>query len=177
MHYSLYLYEHLLSSNKNTTKPIDQYLVELELADISSSNILKPGPKLFDFFTFLGCSPTLFNTEQKEQSVKIHQFNKPTGLGGKSIETIRFPRCKHIIKNPNSIISDYPSKWSCQECNNSGNPDDISWRKSAGFSKTFIEIRNIFPKEAIPNDKLLETLASFTASEWGWFYSESSRAD
>jgi hypothetical protein len=46
-------------------------------------------------------------------------------------------------------------------------------RKTGGFSKLFIEITNIFPKEALPNDQLLMRLASLTLSEWSWFYSKS----
>jgi hypothetical protein len=34
----------------------------------------------------------------------------------------------------------------------------------------FLEVRGIFPGEAVPVDRLLKALKDVSASEWGYFY-------
>jgi hypothetical protein len=41
----------------------------------------------------------------------------------------------------------------------------------AGYAQLFIEITDIFPREAIPQQILLDKLASITDVEWLYFYS------
>ncbi len=96
-------------------------------------------------------------------------------MGGDSIETLRFPRCKHKIPNPLVLLSSPPyAKWICDQCDNSGVISEINWRKSAAYSDVFIEITSIFPKEAIPSESFIQSIRLFCNSEWGWFYSHSS---
>jgi hypothetical protein len=129
-----------------------------------------------EYINFLGCSPSLSSGEI-ESSLYLHGFKFLTGLGGESIETLRYPVCKHPVDNPAHLLASISSKldWTCPECGNQGKIEGINWRKSAGISCFFIEISHIFPKEAIPNDSLLQKLNQCTDSRWSWFYSRSSQ--
>jgi hypothetical protein len=42
--------------------------------------------------------------------------------------------------------------------------------QTAGFSRTFLEIRGIYPAEAVPGPALLETLAALTGNSWTSIY-------
>ena len=94
------------------------------------------------------------------------------GLGGESIETLRYPRCKHPIDHVQNLLRNpADTTWACPQCGNQGIASEINWRKSAGFSDCFIEITSIFPKEAVPASNLISSLAEFSNSTWNWFYS------
>jgi ssDNA-binding Zn-finger/Zn-ribbon topoisomerase 1 len=98
-------------------------------------------------------------------------------LGGRSIDSIRYPDCKHRIDNPAELLETYPqlARWTCPECGNQGLFGQINWRKSAGFAHYFIEVSNIFPKEAVPSPGILQSLKTCTRQDWSWFYSKSSQ--
>jgi len=173
MSFSLFLYAENSKNFDRSTTQLTDYLQEIDfIANQTRSLPLKVGCKLMDFITFLGCSPALQRGEI-ESSISIHQFNQLTGLGGKSITTIRYPGCKHPVDEPENLVRSYPGvkNWKCPVCGIEGKTDEIQWRKSAGFSTVFIEISQVFPKEAVPSDKLLIALNKFTHHHWQWFYS------
>jgi hypothetical protein len=41
----------------------------------------------------------------------------------------------------------------------------------AGYARLFIEITDIFPKEAIPQQLLLDKLSAIARTDWQYFYS------
>lgn len=182
MVYSLYLYPHLsqegavaLSLKKSAIikSLTDNLIIECQE---STLNRYSAGKGLMEFITFLGCSPSLSDGEI-EPEIKIHVYDQITGVGGDSVNTLRFPACKHLIKEPATLLQqsiNHPY-WQCPECSNEGHIEQINWRKSAAFSSLFIEITPIFPKEAIPTDALFSLLNISSQLEWGWFYSKSSQ--
>lgn len=176
MGYSLYLYPEVAENKPVLKSELSTYLVEHQLATPSNTiDVLDPGQQLMVYINFLGCSPSLSSGESTT-SIKIHQFEGISAMGGQSVETIRYPGCKHPVNEPAMLLNNYPlkEKWSCNQCGKEGRLDQINWRKSAGFSTLFIEITSIFPKEAIPTEKLLNLLHNFSQSNWSWFYSSSS---
>jgi hypothetical protein len=176
MRYSLFLYPEFNPQLLPVKSQLVGTLSEVKFCrKTASTEILCGGEQLMDFITFLGCSPAL-ESAQATFAIAIHLYDRITGMGGEAIETIRFPGCKHPLPNTSELLSNYSERkrWSCPECGQQGAIEDINWRKSAGFSNLFIEISPIFPKEAIPSDRLLELLNNTTQSRWNWFYSNSS---
>jgi len=174
--YSLFLFEKDSVNSEDKTKELTHCLSAIQFSTHwSQSYSSQPGPNLMEYINFLGCSPTL-SSGQIESTLRLHVFKSLTGLGGESIETLRFTGCKHPIINAAQLLRDFSSqpRWFCAECNNNGNIEQINWRKTAGISHNFLEISNIFPKEALPTDSLLDSLQRCTQSEWSWFYSRSS---
>jgi len=173
MSFSLFLYAENSRDFHLSNAQLIGFLDEIDFISIQTgSQQLPVGSKLMDYITFLGCSPALQRGEI-ESGINIHHFNQLTGVGGKSIQTIRYPGCKHPVHEPENLVTSYPEveKWKCPMCGNEGKTEQIQWRKSAGFSTIFIEISQIFPKEAVPSDKLLNALHKFTNLHWQWFYS------
>ena len=176
MAFSLYLFPSESEATPTTSSDLRDHLSDIDLVRKNGNlDILPPGERLMEYINFLGCSPTL-QSGQLECQVRIHVYNKVTALGGESVESLRYPECRHIITDPQRLLHRAFSQpnWVCSECGNSGNIKEINWRKSAGFSRLFIEISSIFPKEALPNDKLLALLHQFNQTSWSWFYSKSS---
>ncbi|MDJ0834839.1 MAG: hypothetical protein QNJ69_15055 [Gammaproteobacteria bacterium] len=133
------------------------------------------GSSLMEYVNYLGCSPSL-RSGDIESTLRIHRFDQPAAMGGDSVDAIRYPVCKHRLADASDLLRAYPARttWQCPECGNQGTLDQINWRKSAGFAQLFLEISAIFPKEAIPTDKLLAVLHELCGCDWTWFYSRAS---
>ncbi len=176
MSYSLYLYADECAENVISVEKLIEKLCAIEFLKTNSQSSYIAGDQLMDYITFLGCSPSL-KLGEFNSTINFYHFDKVTGMGGSSIETIKYPGCKHSVKQPASLVSDISKQpnWLCPVCGQQGKIKDINWRKSAGFSNIFIEISQIFPKEAIPSDKLTGILEEISKTKWKWFYSTSSQ--
>ena len=60
--------------------------------------------------------------------------------------------------------------WSCTRCGHKGQLTDLNFRKSAGFGRNFIEIRGIYPSEAIPGAALFASLQALSGCKWNVLY-------
>ncbi len=175
MEYSLYLYPEV---EQALVRPINiealsNFLQQNRfIAAIGRDNHWSPGAKIMDFITFVGCSPALQRGEI-ESLIRFHQRDHVFALGGTSIVALRYPGCKHLIQHGAELLARYPehSNWQCPECGQQGEITAINWRQSAGFSNLFVEVTRIFPKEAVPSDKLLACLREQSGFQWQWFYS------
>ncbi len=61
-------------------------------------------------------------------------------------------------------------EWTCQRCGFSGRLTDLQFRKSAGFSCTWVEVRGIYPSEAVPGEALLTRLRQLSGCNWLTIY-------
>ncbi len=133
------------------------------------SAAIRPGPRLMEYITYLGCSPAL-SSGGVEAAVRLHHYDRPVWIGGEAIDRLRFPGCGHAIASGAALIEQGDS-WQCPECGNHGDLASVGWRRSAARARLFIEISPIFPREAVPSDALLERLRQASGSAWQWFYS------
>ena len=58
----------------------------------------------------------------------------------------------------------------CASCGFDSQLTDLLFRKAAGIGHTFIEIRGIYPSEAVPTDGLLNRLARISGGPWRTIY-------
>ena len=146
------------------------------------------GEHFLQLITFLGCSP-MIELEPPSDPVKLagdSASGKFCHVFLSSSETLRFradprtptPRCP-ACRAP---LSDWPSRlqawqtdpvnngWHCQQCGHKGKITTLGFRKSAGFGHSFVEIRGIYPSEAVPGEALLNTLKSITGGNWSTLY-------
>lgn len=175
MNYSMYLYAR---AELESAQPdhITRCLADAGFIGASlEENIYEAGNNLINLINYLGCSPTL-RSGTLDCQLTIHHHPHTTGMGGNSIESLRYPRCGHRISEPGMLVAGFEptTEWNCEECENSGQLKDINWRRAAGFSSLFIEITPIFPKEALPGKELLTILSRCSKQQWSWFYSRAS---
>jgi len=139
---------------------------------IKHENSFLAGEKFLDHISFMGCSPNIkFSDENNDGKFTfIHLTITPTitALTGKHSFAPHCPHCKKPEKNWRELLKD--NQLTCSHCQQTANAWQFNWRKSAGFARCFIEITDIYPKEAIPQPLLLESLKKRFQISWGYFF-------
>lgn len=169
--YSLYLCDSTYPNNHYTQSELIDFLISCKLIHFKSEQLL-PADLFMQHITFLGCSPNL--GEGISTQITAQKTSNIRAIGGNSISKLSCPHCKEKLDEPSLLISNYSinKNWYAPCCLQKIPLSSINWRKSAGFSNTFIQISNIFPKEAIPSDDFLLLLSQFSLSSWHYFYSK-----
>ena len=132
------------------------------------------GDKFLDYIAYMGCAPTIqFEANEVNDKfcyIKIHHHKTAKLISNtKPSASPHCPHCKKTVKNWQDTRTTTTIK--CDQCETTSNIEDFNWRKMAGYARLFIEITDIFPKEAIPQQILLDKLAKLTDIEWQYFYS------
>jgi hypothetical protein len=141
------------------------------------------GERFLDLVAFMGCAPDI-RLEPGENNeafchIRLVTTSRIEFYYGTQTAAPRCRTCgaavndwKEQIATWNEMNTDASqnSSWSCHNCGQTALPWEYNWRRSAGFSHCFIEITNIFPKEAIPQPLLLDSLKKTTGVDWQYFY-------
>lgn len=173
--HSLYLYPIDTQFQIETKKLIEN----LSSIDFIGSNIQETkadylvGNRFFDYITFLGCAPSLQFTATDNSDkfcfIRIIDYDNKKLIRTKlQARDPACPNCKKTITKWNGI--DISSLLKCPHCHETSYPEEFNWKKTAGIARFFIEITDIFPKEAIPQPSFLEKLSNITNSKWQYFY-------
>ena len=138
------------------------------------------GNSFLDLIAFMGCAPDieLEPGDDGRAFCHVHLVVATAGIefhGGEHSHAPRCPRCRSAVNDWRNRVSDWRGEaadtcWSCRRCGHRAEPWEFNWRKSAGFGSCFIEISNIYPREAIPQQQLLDTLNSRYGTDWQYFY-------
>ena len=136
-------------------------------------NCFFTGSQFLNLITFLGCAPTIqFDaTHDRAEFCFIRLISTDDIKLIKTSSLSRPPHCPHC-KKAVKRWQDYSTEtaWECPHCANTAPAYDYDWRRTAGFARIFIEITDIYPKEAIPQPSFLKNLATHTSVDWDYFY-------
>jgi hypothetical protein len=131
------------------------------------------GEKFLDLITFMGCSPNI-NLSPSDVSEKFSFIGLETtpdaitALTSRHTQAPHCPACNKAEKDWRQKLTS--TELQCASCGQSSPPWLYNWRKSAGFGRTFIRITEIYPKEAIPQQALLDHLRDELGAGWQYFY-------
>jgi hypothetical protein len=142
------------------------------------------GDKYLSYIAYMGCSPSIQfaagETNEKFCHIKIQQFNTARLIHNKiQNKAPHCPHCQQRIKNwqlkdeplKNGQQNSSDSHIHCDSCNTTVAMEKFNWRKNGAYARLFIEITDIFPKEALPQQTLLDKLALLSHTDWQYFYS------
>lgn len=141
--------------------------------------LFSPGENIMQHVIFLGCSPVLAITGltgNEECVVELENHETEQFIGGSNVKPLRCSHCKTSNNNWHSFIEAWRNNpnendsWQCEQCRSNHSLKKASWRKCAGFGRSFIKIWGIFESEAVPSDQLLHALQNATRSKWKYFY-------
>jgi hypothetical protein len=146
------------------------------------------GEHFLQLVSFLGCSPMIELDPPADQTTlaSASAAGKFCHLFLNCTESLAFradnqcppprcPECRQPVADWQAAIATWrqyteQSDWTCAACDFSGQLTDLLFRKAAGFGRTFIEIRGIYPSEAVPTDALSGTLQRLTDGPWKTIY-------
>jgi len=138
------------------------------------------GEAFINLLSFLGCSPNINLSPVDGDNFCYIEINSIAGeariLGHTNSVIPRCPDCKHKLKDWQSINNyQYAStSINCPECNALLKMPDLKWRQEGGYGRFYIAITNIHPHEAVPSEKLIQTLEQTTGFKWHYFYANNS---
>ena len=156
--------------------------------EVNKDTFYPTGERFLQLVTFLGCSPLIELEPPSDPAILA--ADSATGkfchVFLSSAESLRFrtdtrtpaPRCPTC----RTAVTDWPSllrawqndpvngNWRCAHCEYTGHITGLGFRKSAGFGRSFVEIRGIYPSEAVPGEPLLNALKSLTHGDWSTLY-------
>jgi hypothetical protein len=138
------------------------------------------GERFLELVAFMGCAPDIRLEPGADNQSFCHirllaQTDTVEFHGGNHTHKPRCPQCRYPVNDWQDKISQWletanGAEWLCENCRHRASPWEYNWRRSAGFGRCFIEISNIYPKEAIPQQQLLDTLESRYGVRWHYFY-------
>jgi len=159
----------------------DMTVVEQVLADlgISAGRLGKrtylAGNGFGRHVVYAGCSPHLQMRPPDDGSlnfchVALHgPFDRPRLQTGPNTGKPRCPACRARIADWQSKLADWQSgehqAW-CSNCGHSTSPHALDWRRQAISGRGLVELRNVFPGEAMPSDLLLVRLEERSGIPW-----------
>jgi hypothetical protein len=154
----------------------------------ASETFYPAGEQFLQLVTFLGCSPAI-ELEPPDDPSQLaaasasgrfcHVFvNSTTHAWFRGADNTPAPRCPHChepLANWPAQCSawrDNPAqaRWVCATCGQSGDPAMLSFRKTAGVACSWVEIRGIYPSEAVPGPALLNNLRELCGCDWKYIY-------
>ena len=80
------------------------------------------------------------------------------------------PQCgkRHALTVDTQLFVDMTL--SCPHCQATAALDEWDWREFGGCGRQFFSIVNVYPKEALPTEDLLQQLHEVTGFAWRYFY-------
>jgi Zn ribbon nucleic-acid-binding protein len=132
------------------------------------------GSRFMQLVSFMGCSPYLQLKPPEDGGsgfchiALLGPFEQPRFLYGANTRPPRCPACSQPIKAWRENLA--LNRITCDNCGNISRPDELEWRRNAGVGRIFVEIRNIFPGEAVPVDELMNGLREIDGGAWSYFY-------
>jgi len=171
------IYPKNVSNKPESISLIKQTINNIELAGKEfSANKFYTGDAFLSLLSFLGCAPNIHLSPEDGDNycyIEISNITDKAKILGHTQSVIpRCPDCKHKLKNWQSI-SNYTlanTNINCPECNALLKMSDLKWRQEGGYGQFYISISNIHPHEAVPSEKLLQTLEQTTGFAWHYFY-------
>jgi hypothetical protein len=175
-HCSLYLCSRQHDFFTNDISSFTSALQKIELISREITTITNgfyTGSRFLDYIAYLGCSPAIQFEPGTGKSefchIKLHHYHRAHLILSK--KQAKAPHCPHCRKPLAHWHETTTSGIKCNHCHTPHTLDQLNWRKMAGYARLFIEITDIFPKEAIPQQLLLDKLVEITDKEWQYFYS------
>lgn len=146
------------------------------------------GDRFLQLVIFLGCSPLIeldppadpaelgnASAEGRFCHVFLTETERVQFRADGQTHTARCPQCRKPEPDWKALIQAWQQEpvdtgWQCAACGHAGQLTDLLFRKTAGFGKTWVEIRGIHPSEAVPGDALLAALRALSGCDWNTLY-------
>jgi len=151
------------------------------IGDGLAPGTFRVGAGFLQHVTFLGCAPHLVLEPPADGGTAFSHvvvagpFDAPRLVVGRNTAAPRCPDCRARLEAwratlPGWVDAPLAGSARCPGCGAVQRPADLDWRERAAVGRLFVEIRNVFPGEAVPGEELLNALGRLGAGPWryGW---------
>jgi hypothetical protein len=176
---SLLLYPADLAAEPPAAAAVARALAALGLIGdpLGSAWAFRVGPEFLRHVTFLGCAPHLVLDPPADGGTGFSHlviagpYARPRLVLGANAAAPRCPGCRARFGDwraaaPAWIEAPLAVSARCGACGAAHRPADLDWRETAATGRLFVEVRNVFPGEAVPGDELLRDLGRLGAGAW-----------
>jgi hypothetical protein len=134
------------------------------------------GERFLQYLTFMGCAPALEFSPADHAQPDWTAFTyvcvaPPMEAMQCYIDTqMAKPLCPHCGKRhvlSNNVLTE---QLTCPKCEKSAALDLWDFREFGGCARQFVRIVNVYPKESLPTESLLQHLYTKTQLHWRYFY-------
>jgi len=159
-----------LNSLEQTLQSLD--IISDTLSNKKNCRVFKAGESFPRHVIYAGCSPYLkFEPENVSDHafchVAIHgPFTQAELITGQNTVKPRCPHCRARLKDWQARI--HQPAQACPSCEMELETIELDWRQHAAVGRNFVELRNVFPGEAAPSDRLLNNLKQTTDFKWSY---------
>ena len=157
---------------------IRELLVELGMTGGISqrdSALYLPGLEFMTLISFLGCSPSVSMAVASDDQAPNPYFIEITDCGdavvaicGALRRAPRCPQCKRVATDWNDAFATANTGLFCAHCGFRSPLPGWDWRHQTGFGRQWINIWGVHEGEAVPGEKLLESLHKLSGVVWDY---------
>lgn len=190
-------YKLLLYPKDPDCAPVDQVALADTLQEIGfirapvtvPGDVFYPaGEHFLQLLVFLGCSPAIDLDPPGERGAletarasgsfcHVYLSCTPhlTFRANHRMPAPRCPACRQPDEGWRAQLAGWQENpaniaWTCSGCGFTGRLIDLQFRKSAGFARSWVEVRGIHPSEAVPGEALLDCLHAVSGCRWQTIY-------
>ncbi|BAO43323.1 hypothetical protein [Thiolapillus brandeum] len=140
------------------------------------------GNGFFNYMTFAGCSPHLQLLPPEDGGwqfchIQIHADDNPRLQIAPQRGRPRCPVCRSNLPDWKGRLEEWKQdgrrQVHCESCDASMPVAEMDWRQYGLAARFRVEIHQVYPGEALPQDSLLKLLADVTGREWTYAWAES----
>ena len=144
-------------------------------------DVFRAGPGFAKHIVFAGCSPYLPMEPPDDGSLRFCHialqgpFSTPRLVTGTHTVSPRCPSCRHRFSDWRGLLQTHtvdPGSIDCPGCGTRHEICALDWRQRAACGRVLIELRNVFPGEAMPSDTLIASLQRATRLPWAYAWSD-----
>lgn len=156
----------------------DLKFIDHELAPAKNYRCFEMGDDFLHQITFLGCSPTLFSSDNQTDDtfISIGQHEHIVFGNSSGIPPARCPHCRKTNKSWPQYLERWKhhpqTKEQCPDCDKSFNFSEMKWKRNGGYGKLLIQIHGVQEQLAVPNQSFIDALQSITQTNWEYFFAE-----
>jgi hypothetical protein len=136
----------------------------------------RAGERFLELISFMGCSPHIEldppapGSEAFCHIALVGPSREPVLFHGTNTAPPRCPECGARITDWRQRLGGPTDTLTCVRCGMRLTPAELNWRRSGGLARVAVEVRNVFPNEAVPVPELMQRLERETGREWTYFY-------
>ncbi len=139
------------------------------------------GEAFFSHVTFAGCSPHLQLEPRGEGDwafthLRLHQMRRPELRVAANRGRPRCPVCRTPVEGWKTQLSEWRRDAGCEvvcaSCGDKVAVAELDWRRYGVAARLLVEVRGVWPGEAVPAETLLATLGEKTGRQWDYAWAE-----